>query len=315
MTTAVPPVSLQINFAHSDLEEAVHVLPHQLRCWAGQVAEVVCVVDRAPRDPSGDAFLRLARLKEFLGSFRAEYPHLRVTDVDYSESAVGQISRMFYGGGRVPMRDYRGRAFYPYLYGLIAPRHDLLFHIDCDMIFGGGSQTWIREGLEILRERADILACNPLPGPPRADGRLLSQKVSPIEDPRAPGHYLFPSFTTRLYLLSREQLVDKLGGLERVLAPPKAALGALLAGRMPYDGVERAISRAMRRRKVYRLDFLGRSPGMWAVHPLYRTPEYVEIVPEVIRMAESGDVPDAQRGEYDLTGSMLDAAARAAQPA
>jgi hypothetical protein len=314
MTAAVPPVSLQINFAHSDLEEAVHVLPHQLRCWAGQVGEVVCVVDRAPPDPSGEAFLRLARLREFLASFQAAYPHLRVTDVDYSEGAVRQISRMFYRGGQVPMKDYRGRAFYPYLYGLIAPSHDLIFHIDCDMIFGGGSQSWIREGLQILRERADILACNPLPGPPRPDGRLLSQKVSPVMEPSAPGHYLFPSFTTRLYLLSREQLIRKLGGLERVLAPPRAALGALLAGRIPYDGVERAISKAMRRRKVYRLDFLGRSPGMWAVHPLYRTPEYVEIVPEVIRMAESGVVPAAQRGEYDLTSSML-AAARATQPA
>ena len=88
MTTAVPPVSLQINFAHSDLEEAAHVLPHQLRCWAGQVAEVVVDFFEQPQARSaaepqfplellevrGDRHPLLARIEFIARSKRRQLP-------------------------------------------------------------------------------------------------------------------------------------------------------------------------------------------------------------------------------------------------
>ena len=170
------------------------------------------------------------------------------------------------------------------------------------------------EAVAILQERPDLLACNPLPGPPRADGRLLSQKKPPLTDPRGPGYYRFTTLSSRVFLLDRRHLATRLGGLRRVWAPFKAAVSAMLAGRVPYDGVEGAISKAMRRRGVFRLDFLGSGPGMWSVHPLHRTPAYVRSVPEVIRMVEAEDIPEAQRGEYDLTPAFLAIAARLPLP-
>lgn len=314
MTVTRSPVTLQINLAHSDLEEALHVLPHQLRRWAGQVSEVVCVIDVPLRDTSAETLARHARLQAFVASLAPAYPHLRAVEVDYSEARVREVGAAFYRSGAVPLRDYRDRAIYPYVFALTTPSHDLILHLDADMIFGGGSQTWIGEAVAILQERPDLLACNPLPGPPRADGRLLSQKKPPLTDPRGPGYYRFTTLSSRVFLLDRRHLATRLGGLRRVWAPFKAAVSAMLAGRVPYDGVEGAISKAMRRRGVFRLDFLGSGPGMWSVHPLHRSPAYVRSVPEVIRMVEAEDIPEAQRGEYDLTPAFLAIAARLPLP-
>jgi hypothetical protein len=259
--SAPPPVRLQINLAHSDLEEATHVLPHQLRQWGGQVAEILCVLDQPGRDATGEAFLRLMQLREFIASHRPAYPHLRTQEVDYSTAAAREISDMLLGGRHVPRRDYRGRPIHSYPYGLVAAKHDLIFHLDADMIFGGGSQTWMEEAVEILEHRTDLLACKPLPGPPRADGRLTGQKRPPMSDPRGLGFYRFDTFSTRLFLINRRHFSTRLDGLEMTWAPMKSAIRAMLAGRSPYDLVEPSVTREMARESLYRLDFLGREPG------------------------------------------------------
>lgn len=82
--------------------------------------------------------------------------------------------------------DFRRRPIDGYLHLLLATHHDLVFHIDGDMMFGGGSQTWMAEALDQLSRRPELLACNPLPSPPRADGKLLSQRGSPTPELGAP---------------------------------------------------------------------------------------------------------------------------------
>jgi hypothetical protein len=65
------------------------------------------------------------------------------------------------------------------------------------------------------------------------------------------------------------------------------------------------MSRAMERTGLRRLDFLGREPGMWAVHPVVRTPEYYKNLRALISRVEAGDVTAAQMGDYNLHDSML----------
>jgi hypothetical protein len=45
---------------------------------------------------------------------------------------------------------------------------------------------------------------------------------------------------------------------------------------------------------------------MWSLHPPYRCPDFYHRRPELVRRVESGDIPDAQRGDHDINASMVD---------
>jgi hypothetical protein len=168
------------------------------------------------------------------------------------------------------------------------------------MLFGGGSQTWVGRALEILQRRPDVLACNPLPGPPTPDGELRSQKLySEIDE--------FPAFrsgalSTRLFMLDRRSVRD----LSISSPGMRKALAARLEGNPPYLTAEGVISYAMQNSGLLRLDFLGADPGMWSLHPPYRSRLFYERLPSLIAQVENGDVPDDQRGCHDIEDCMVD---------
>jgi hypothetical protein len=45
---------------------------------------------------------------------------------------------------------------------------------------------------------------------------------------------------------------------------------------------------------------------MWSLHPPFRTEEFYIRLPEIIKMVESGDMPEGQLGNYDLNDSIID---------
>jgi hypothetical protein len=53
--SSVQPVTLEITLAPPDLRHVEHVLPNQLRTWAQQVSEILCVVDLRPVPGRPDA--------------------------------------------------------------------------------------------------------------------------------------------------------------------------------------------------------------------------------------------------------------------
>ena len=303
MSTRRTPVTLRIMLTPTDLDEARHVLPHQLKQWGNQVDEVLCQVDVPARFRGSETHRELGALIE---SYGVEYPHLRRQEVEYSAESIARVGEMFYGGGEVPLLDYRDRPVYAYLYGLTAARHDLVFHLDGDMIFGGGSQSWIDEARGLLETCADVFTCSPLPGPPRSDGVLLSQRDKPSPYHTPVSGYQFRTFSSRLFMLDRRKLAAGVGPLRGDWPPPRPSIRVLLTKReRPYDILERVISRRMKECGRYRVDFLGTGLGMWGVHPLQRSSRYRALVPELIRRIEAGDVHESQRGEYDLTEGML----------
>jgi hypothetical protein len=301
------PVSMQITLTPADLQEVRHFLPHQLRIWAGQVDEVLLLVDVPPAKAERDgARGSLGELREFLEDQRRSHRHLDWRLVDYSPEAKRQVEQMFYGGRRVPDHDYRNRPIYAYLHLLLATRHDLVFHIDCDMMFGGGSQTWLAEAVELLARRPELLACNPLPGPPRPDGRLRSQRYRPMPEPHTSPAYRFPTLSYRVFILDRRAFAERLGQLRSEWPPLRSTLRTLLLrGRRPYALLEQVIAGAMMRHGQFRLDFLGLGPGMWAIHPRFRTARFKRALPSLLRLVEAEEVHQSQRGEYDLTNQML----------
>lgn len=302
MTAAANPVTLQISLAPTDLPHAVDVVPHQLRQWGGQVDEVLFTVDlhRSSGKFAEGWHDRLPGLRALVEQLCGMYPHARTVDVDYRPETKVAVERIYFGGRPIPLKDHRGAPFYAYFYGLMAASSEFVYHLDSDMLFGGGSQAWVGSALEVLGRRPDVLACNPLPGPPTPDGELRSQKLySEIDD--------FPAFrsgalSTRLFLVDRRRLRH----LSTSSPGVRKALAARLEGNPPYLTAEGVISNAMQNSGLLRLDFLGADPGMWSLHPPYRSQLFYERLPSLIADVENGDVPDGQRGCHDIEDCMVD---------
>lgn len=307
------PVTLQISLAPTDFPHAQHLLPHQLRTLAGCVDEVLLVVDlhRSPGRFSEAWEERRPKLEALIEELCAQYPNARREEVDYSDRTRTALALQFFAGVPVPLKDSRGGPFHSYLFGLHAAKNDYVFHLDSDMLLGGGSRTWVDEALAVLAARAEIVTVSPLPGPPMADGRLrFAPRHGVNPDRTVPGGLLFRQFSTRIFLADR----SRLGPLKRKLAPPIHLWRALRVGNPPYREPENLVTRAMHERGQYRLDFLGRTPGLWSLHPKWRSPEFYAALPEIIARVERGDVPEAQRGDEELNDSMVDwSSARAAR--
>ncbi len=307
-----PPVTLQVNVAPTDLPHARHTLPHQLRQWGGQVAEVLFTFDlhrTAKGGRFGEGFeQRLAPMRALLEELCAAHPNARVEEVDYGEARMRAIAEQLLAQDQIPAKDTKGAPFYPYFHGLLGARHELVLHLDSDMMFGGGSQGWVVEAQELLAADGDVLACNPFPGPPlepAADGPARAQGAAPYSG--LPGALRFHSFNTRLYLIDRSRLRDRL--LPLTLRGPIRLLSrvkARLHGNPPYAAAELVMGEAMDAAGMCRVDFLGRDPGMWSLHPPYRSPEFYRELPRLIEQVETGRVPEAQLGDYELGDAMID---------
>src|SRR5262249_43092197 len=153
----------------------------------------------------------------------------------------------FFGVTSVPIKDYRGGPYYSYFYALYASRNRYVFHLDSDMLFGGGSQTWIGEALAILGS-PDVFSCDPLPGPPRQDGALPRERAT--LDGRWPGAFRIDGFGTRVFLIDKERLVRERPKLSVNFCSGRAALSALLHGWLPYNAPENNLQKAMVERKL-----------------------------------------------------------------
>jgi hypothetical protein len=296
------PVTLQISLAPTDLPTAVHTVPHQLRQWGDQVDEILLTVDlHRSRGKFAEGWEeRLPGLRELIRDCCAQYPHARSVDVDYGSEAEKAVAAAFFGGRPVPLKDYRGAPFYSYLFSIYSARNDRVFHLDSDMLFGGGSRTWVNEAVDVLNSRPDVLACNPLPGPPTADGTLRSQVLE--RDPMGSAAFWSPALSTRLFLMD----LGRLPVLEAARVTGRPAWHARIEGNQTFNTLENVISLSMASRGLVRVDFLGRPPGMWAVHPPWRSPTFFRRLPDLIQEIEQERVPDEQRGFHEVEDCMVD---------
>lgn len=296
------PVTLQISLAPSDFAHAQHLLAHQVRAWQGQFDELLLTVDL--HRSAGRFSARWEEGCAHILPLARSFPQARTVIVDYDADGRQRVASEFFGGHRVPEKDHRGGPFYAYFFALAEARHDHVLHVDSDLFFGGGSRTWIEEALAAEAALPDVLFQAPLPGPPHAGGQLLSQQAE--REPEQNLAFRFSSMSTRLFLVSRSRLRQRIGALHRRRPPLRQSLIALLEGNPREDLPEHLFTSAMRARGLVRREFLGRPPGMWSLHPPYRCADFYARLPELIQRIESGDVPDAQRGHHDIGDAMVD---------
>jgi hypothetical protein len=315
--SAKADVTLQVNVAPIDLPHADATLRHHLRRWGFQVAQVIYTLDlsKSPGPRGADFEERRPAMELLIDELAATSPAARAVSVDYAGDAVRRVGEMFFAGATPPAKDCYGAPFYGYFYGLAEVQTRYVLHMDCDMLFGGGSQTWIAEAIELLGARPDVLFVAPLGGPPAADARV-SRRVRrrqrhaqgfgsvPVLEARDPRRYRLAHVGTRVFFADLDRL--RSAGPFSVLEAPPWSFGSNLAT-TPFLPAETTLSEAMSRDDWLRLDYLGRDPGVWTLHPGQRGPGFAANLPNVIAALERGAVPEYQRGSSALRSEWLDA--------
>jgi hypothetical protein len=297
-----PPVTLQISLAPSDWRHAHVLLPHQVRAWRGQVAEILLTVDL--HRSAGRFATGWTEGREKILALANSIEDARVVPVNYGAEARARVAAEFFGGQPVPEKDFRGGPYYAYFFALAEARHNLVLHADCDMIFGGGSLSWLAEAAAELATQPQVLLTAPLPGPPTANGTLRSQHAHAV-----PGRlhcHDFSTMSTRLFLLDRKKFRQTMGALTPHRPSWRNTIKARVEGNPPADLPEHLFTEAMQARGFVRREFLGNAPGRWSLHPPYRSANFYAQLETLVQRAEAGDIPEGQRGDHDVNDSLVD---------
>ncbi|RXH16858.1 glycosyltransferase family 2 protein [Bradyrhizobium guangzhouense] len=313
--------ALQINLHPLDVRHAVHTLPHQLGVWGDQVDRIVFTVDtrqsKSGRYTGGAYEESRGRLFALLEDITRKSPKAEISEVDYSPAALSAVrQRYFSTSSAYPEKAFDGGPFHAYFHGLLKANAEYVVHMDSDMLFGGGSQVWLEEAIGWLKTTPDALFAGPLPGPPRADGTLgdlhgafpgLSGIRPPERLAAAYPAYRFRTVSTRIFVLDQTKFDASIGALELVRPNLKRRFRARLFRQSPLTmPAEEIISAAMMRNGLSRIDFLGSGAGLYSLHPPYRTDTFYRELPQLIARIVAGQIPDAQRGDYDVNSSMFD---------
>lgn len=306
-------VTLQINLSPLDYPRVIHLLPHQLKQLAGQCNEILIVLDlkkSTGKKSSGSNWETnkepiIAYLNELKDNF---YPNLRIEEVDYSHKIRKEMSKTIMKRGSIPDKDFSGGPFYSYYFGIFISKYNNVLHIDADMMFGGGSQNWVAEALNVLESDSSIFSCSPLTGPPPLDENIMPanyrNKFNPIAKYKYPFSYLYYHFSTRVFLLKKERLYKNVS----VQRPNfDHYIKAILRGASPYRYPEGTISDMIKEKRWYRLDFYGSAPGLWSLHPC-TNPEMRLLVSSFIHLIEHDVFPESQRCYHDANTDFLEMA-------
>lgn len=296
-------VTLQINLAPVDYPHVVHILPHQLSILSAQVNEILLTVDtREGKGRFAEGWQKYHALfnnfldKEIAGKFA-----VTILPVDYSASVKKQVAKYFFNSDNIPDRDFRGGPFYVYFFGLYAAKNNLVFHLDSDILLGGGSQTWISEAAQKLNNDDTLLTVSPLPGPPHPENILIGQ---PSAEKINRNTYVFNTMSTRIFMLDK----SKLNAHKLHLQKPsiRNQIKALIEHNPPADLPEHIISNYMQHYNLKRVDFLGSDAGLWSLHPPYRTTNFYNQLPDLLKRIRENRLPAVQLGFYDLVDEMCD---------
>lgn len=296
-------VSLQINLAPGDYLHARHVLPHQLKKLAGQVDEILLIVDSRPS--KGRFAAGWHEYRETLNNFLIEEVQavfdVKIIPVDYSDTTRQAVAQYFFGNLFIPEKDFRGGPFYAYFFGLYMASHDLIFHLDSDILLGGGSPSWISEAVSLLANHPNCFIVSPLPGPPHAEDILIDQQII-----QKIGRYSWQlgGMSTRLFMMDR----IKIHAHKLSLVKPgiRNQLKALAEGNPNADLPEHLLNAYLLKHQLKRIDFLGSGKGLWSLHPPYRSRQFYNELPELLIKIDTGDLPLKQCGYYDIIDELVD---------
>ncbi|PHP65122.1 capsular biosynthesis protein [Zhengella mangrovi] len=313
------PVTMQINTYPLDLPHFPVSLAHQLRTFAGQVDRVIVSVDvRPPQsgrykgDTKGERFVRsLEAMRALYPVFEMQHNNLSFVEVDYSPAAKADVAGYFFGRDDIPDKAWDGGPFYCYFHGLRAAGPGYVLHMDADMLFGGQSQAWIAEAVDLLRQREDLLFVSPLAGPPHPEGlkgaHANATHAYRRETVDGRPAWRFNSVSTRIFLMDMARFESRIGHLALERPSKSQRLRAFLLGNPPQAlSAEMVLSNTLKAHGMGNMHFLGSAEGMYSLHPPFHFEAFHKALPDLVARIERGEIPEGQRGDYDLNPSMVD---------
>jgi hypothetical protein len=229
----------------------------------------------------------------------------RVLRIPYDQEFVASFLGKNVQGKFNATHNIRGYPIYGSMLGVLGSKKKYLVHFDSDMLmYQGMNENWIETGISLLERHKDIGAVTPRSGPPNDEGCLYQDHEVFFLDDR--GFHSFSSFTSRVYLVDVERFHS--------LHPVKPLwLGRRDKLRTWWDGKGRAlswesvISNAFQKAGLVRADLV--SSDSWSLHPPTKDNTYLDSLPLIIGLVESGRFPPEQGGHYDLNlnywGDML----------
>jgi hypothetical protein len=313
--------TLQINLHPSDVRHAVCTLDHQLAVWSGQVERTLLTVDtrqsRSGRYRDARYDENRTRLFRLIEQLAGQHRGVEMVEVDYSPRAMAAAKeRYFAQAAAYPEKAFDGGPFHAYYYGMLRADADYIVHMDSDMLFGGGSQHWLDEAIGWFDKVPQALFTGPLPGPPRRDGSLADLHGAMPGKPALPAPqrlrcdypaYRFQSVSTRIFVFNQKRFDTKIGSFDLLRPDLKRRLRARLFKQAPLTmPAEEAMTETLLQRQFCRIDFLGSGTGLYSLHPPYRTEQFYRDLPRIVARITSGDIPEGQRGDYDINASMVD---------
>jgi hypothetical protein len=306
--------AVQINMYPMDVRHAEYLLPHQIRTWGDSVDRIVITLDthrsRSGRYRGSNYQESLTRIRSLITDAQRSYPRLQIDEVDYSEETRRKVSRFFFGTDSIPFKAWDGGPFYSYFFGLYAANARYIMHFDGDMMFGGGSLQWIHEAIALMERQSDVLLVAPFPGPPRSDGEIFGHYAEGHPPARIADQslsYRFTHASTRIFMIDMARYAEKVGAAPLLSPTPVQRIKSAILGNPPVTReAEIVLTGVLRRYGLYRIDMLGSEPGMWSLHPPYRGVDFYRRLPQLVREIETGNIPEAQRGHYDINDSMVD---------
>jgi hypothetical protein len=174
---------------------------------------------------------------------------------------------------------------------------DYILHLDSDMFIGGHQPNWIEAAIRILESRDDVLACSPLPGPPTHDGHLRFAAMKENPDARI---YEFDNFSTRVFFIDKRKFASL--PIQLGLPDLRGCLISIIDRNPLAELPEIAITRLMQRNNLKRVDF----GEIWSLHPPYKGRKFASQLPVLIQRVKNEDVPESQRGFYDIVDDFFD---------
>ena len=295
-------VTAQINLAPPDLALSKILLRRTLSILSPIVSDIVLTLEPSPGKGrfSENWAENLVLIENFLSEVQLEHRKVDISPVGYDEKNMQRIKDKLKLPWKVPLKDFRGGPFYSYLYGLACTDAELVFHLDSDIILGGDPTGWLDCAKNQL-EAEDVVAVAPLAGPPTADGSLRQDRA--LREDRGARVYTFETISTRVFMTTLPKLAPLFSG---ALAPrPRDRVTALIDGnpmaRLPEDILTSNMTEQGRRR----LDVAG-PHVFWTLHPPYKSDRFLAALPEIISAIDGGEVPDAQRGFYDINAGFYD---------
>jgi hypothetical protein len=308
-----PSCSLWIFVARTDIPFMAHTIPHLVSMSNFPFEERVLAVDTAPL--SGEKTKRtgigtMEQLRDCTQQLLQAGVIDRIVDFNYDPDYRKRVMRKHFGSPLRFTHNYKGYPILGSIFTIEECKSDYMLHYDSDMLLHQKPDySWIDEGIQVMERHPNLMFVRPLAGPPTEDG--TNYQSNPYEK-NPDGFDLYKFFGSRVYLINRLRF-DRLLPLPIIWQPYRQkfldrlpvvlkTIYSNATGKGSLNSWEIMVSKKLEKTDYFRGSLT--NPKAWTLHPIDRSPQFIQALPNIIQKIEAGSYPPEQAGHYDLISNL-----------